>query len=164
MAYIHTNNVIHCDISPRNFLLDDKLNVKLADFQGLYVDQHGETFYGLASEDTKSSLPRSIPCGQDKKSDLFALGSAIYDMMTGHEPFPELDSYEDEEEIEKRFRDGEFPDPEDVVAGPIIRKYWTLAYKSNDECVEELEAFEANQQSEGVARCTANLAKNDRAL
>lgn len=35
-AYIHTKNVIHCDINTNNLLLDANLNVKLADFQGIY--------------------------------------------------------------------------------------------------------------------------------
>lgn len=142
-AYIHTKNVIHCDINTNNLLLDDNLNVKLADFQGIYVDQRGETFTGLASENTKSSLPRSIPYRSDEKSDLFALGSAIYYIMTGHEPFPDLDPIEDEYEITRRFRHGEFPSLEEVLGGQIIHGCWTLAYKSVDECVEELKALEA---------------------
>ncbi|KAH8726909.1 kinase-like domain-containing protein, partial [Phaeosphaeriaceae sp. PMI808] len=34
IAYIHSKKVIHCDISTRNFLLDENLDVKLSDFQG----------------------------------------------------------------------------------------------------------------------------------
>lgn len=142
-AYIHTKNVIHCDINTNNLLLDDDLNVKLADFQGVYVDQHGETFIGFAIENTKSALPRSIPYRSDEKSDLFALGSAIYYIMTGHEPFPDLDSIKNEDEITRRFRHGEFPDVEEILGGQIIHKCWTLAYTSVNKCAEELEALEA---------------------
>ena len=31
----------------------------------------------------------------DVKTDIFALGSAIYSLMMGHEPFPNLDDLED---------------------------------------------------------------------
>ena len=49
---------------------------------------------GLSSENVKSSIPRSDPNYADQKTDIFALGSA---MMTGHEPFPELDPFDDDE-------------------------------------------------------------------
>lgn len=35
-------------------------------------------------------MPRSDSNYADQKTDIFALGSTIYYMMTGHEPFPEL--------------------------------------------------------------------------
>jgi serine/threonine protein kinase len=58
LAYIHTKNIIHCDISTRNFLLDNNLDLKLSDFQGLYLDPHGPTLNGFALENCKSFLPR----------------------------------------------------------------------------------------------------------
>lgn len=49
------------------------------------------------------------------KTDLFALGSAIYFIMMGHEVFLDLDSDKDDEEIKRRFRGGQFPvDPPSV--------------------------------------------------
>lgn len=58
LAYIHTKNIIHCDISTRNFLLDNNLDLKLSDFQRLHVDPHGIILNGLALENCKSFLPR----------------------------------------------------------------------------------------------------------
>lgn len=141
IAYIHTKNIIHCDISIRNFLLDRDMNMKLSDFQGLYVDPHGVTFNGFALENVKSYLPRPST-HSDQKSDLFALGTAIYEIMTGHEPFPDLDELEDEEEIEKRYIKGRFPVLDDVLGGHIIYKCWSLAYEKVDACVEGLKALE----------------------
>lgn len=34
IAYLHSRDVIHCDIHPNNFLLDDKLDLRLCDFAG----------------------------------------------------------------------------------------------------------------------------------
>lgn len=34
VAWVHRRRVIHCDIQPRNILLDEMLRAKLADFQG----------------------------------------------------------------------------------------------------------------------------------
>ena len=51
VSYIHQKGVIHCDISPRNFLLDDKLDILLADFQGMLKSPQGETLLdGFARE------------------------------------------------------------------------------------------------------------------
>ncbi|KAK7177335.1 serine threonine-protein kinase [Paraphaeosphaeria sporulosa] len=125
IAYIHTKNVIHCDISTRNFLLDKKLDVKLSDFQGIYIDQNGTLFNGHALENVKSYLPRPST-RSDAKSDLFALGTAIFEIMVGHEPFPELDELDDEEEIEKRYIKGRFPALDGVLGGQVIHKCWSL--------------------------------------
>ena len=57
---------------------------------------------GLSRECSKSYMPRCHGGYAYIKTDLFALGSAIYFIM-GHEVFPELDSLEDDEEILFRF-------------------------------------------------------------
>jgi serine/threonine protein kinase len=34
LQLLHSANVIHCDVEPRNFLLDAELSLKIADFSG----------------------------------------------------------------------------------------------------------------------------------
>lgn len=41
-AWIHGRNVLHCHIQPTNLLLDEELDVKLADFQGKQLSDKGE--------------------------------------------------------------------------------------------------------------------------
>jgi serine/threonine protein kinase len=92
-AYIHTKRVIHCDIGPGNLLLDRDLNVRVSDFQGRLLYPNGTIrLNGDSAEGVKSSMPRSDPNDADQKTDIFALGSAIYFIIKGHLPFPELDS------------------------------------------------------------------------
>lgn len=141
IAYVHTKNVIHCDISTRNFLLDKKLDVKLSDFQGIFVDENGVLSNGHALENVKSYLPRPST-HSDKRSDLFALGSAIFEILAGHEPFPDLDELDDEEEIEKRYMEGQFPALDGVLGGNIVYQCWSLAYSHVDACAEDLRALE----------------------
>jgi hypothetical protein len=45
-------------------------------------------------------MPRSDSNYADQKTDIFALGSTIYYMMTGHEPFLELNPLDDNDEAE----------------------------------------------------------------
>lgn len=37
LAVLHAHDVIHCDLSPRNFLLDSDLNLKISDFGGASI-------------------------------------------------------------------------------------------------------------------------------
>lgn len=92
---------------------------------------------GLSRECTKSFLPRAHGDYADVETDLFALGSAIYFIMMGHEVFPELDSDDDDEEVEQRFRNSQFPaDPQ--ACATITRKCWTQQYSSAQEVVEDI--------------------------
>lgn len=87
----------------------------LADFQGVLKSTEGETLLdGLSRECSKSFMPHPDNDYASVKTDLFALGSAVYFIMTGHEVFPELDSWkdDDEEEISSRFEKGLFPTDE----------------------------------------------------
>jgi serine/threonine protein kinase len=138
VAYCHQKGIIHCDINLRNFLLDKSLDLKLADFQGMYKARGGKVLLdGLSRECTKSFLPRIHGDYADVKTDLFALGSAIHFIITGHEVFPELDSDKDEDEIEKRFQNGQFPIHPHACNG-ITSKCWTQAYRSAQEVIEDI--------------------------
>lgn len=111
MAYIHSKRTLHCDIRHDNLLLDANLDLKLADFQGQHFSADGDVVLdALSLESTKAYLPRKPADHASIRTDLFALGSAIYFIMMGHEVFPDLDKSRDEDEIERRFRaPGSFP-------------------------------------------------------
>lgn len=67
----------------------------------------------------------------DVQTDIFALGSAIYFIMTGHEVFPELDSLENDEAILSRFKQGIFPnDKHEHICYHITEKCWKQQYQS----------------------------------
>lgn len=79
------------------------LDVKLCDSQGRLLFSDGAFLDGGSC---KSSMPRSNPDGINQMTDIFALGSAMYFIITGHSPFPELDSRIDAQEIASWFRSG----------------------------------------------------------
>lgn len=142
VEHIHQKRVIHCDINLRNLLLDKTLDLKLADFQGMHKSCDGNVLLdGLSRECTKSFLPRVHGDYADVKTDLFALGSAIYFIMMGQEIFPDLDSNTDDEEIERRFRDGEFP-VDSQLCDAITRKCWAQEYDSAQEVCNDITALQ----------------------
>jgi serine/threonine protein kinase len=75
-------------------------------------------------------MPRSDPNDANQKTDIFALGSAIYFMLKGHPPFPELDSWKDKLEIVSRFKTKQFPALDDVRGGDVVKKCWAGEYES----------------------------------
>ncbi|KAF1918357.1 kinase-like domain-containing protein [Ampelomyces quisqualis] len=144
VAYAHGKNIIICDINVRNVLLDTERHVKLCDFQGRLLGSDGKVIYdGGASENAESFMPRDDKDSADVKSDIFALGSTIYYIATGHRPFPELDTIDDEAEFLRRFREGQFPRLEAEVGGEIVRKCWECRYSSASEVVADLGALQA---------------------
>lgn len=140
LAFIHQKSVLHCDISVGNLLLDRHLNVKLADFQGRLLNSDGTVLLdGGSAEGARSSMPRLDLNHADQKTDIFALGSAIYFIMTGHPPFPELDSWRDREEIARRFEASQFPPLVGIQGGEVVRRCWAGQYESSESIVKDLE-------------------------
>lgn len=143
MAYIHQQGVLHCDVNCNNLLLDKYLGVKYVDFQGRHYGPDGRTVLlnGCSEESSKSYMPREGDYA-NCNTDIFALGSAIYYMLTGEEPFVELDNNNDETEIAAKWSSGEFP--KHTLLGdvrPILVKCWSGAYLSASELVVELESL-----------------------
>jgi serine/threonine-protein kinase len=86
LDYAHSQGYIHCDLRPSNFMLDGQGQVVLADF-GLAKVIGGEvpsTLTGslpyLAPELISGGLP-------DARSDVYALGASLCEILTGHTPF-----------------------------------------------------------------------------
>jgi serine/threonine protein kinase len=143
LNYVHSKNVIHCDIQPTNILVDEDLHIKLADFQGNYVSETGELVDGWCGEPCRYFCPREDEFEANCKTDLFALGSTIYFIMTSHEVFPDIVSGEIgwQERIKSRFASGIFPkDPH--ACDFVTEKCWNLQYGSADEALEDIKSIE----------------------
>jgi serine/threonine protein kinase len=119
LQLLHTANLIHCDINPKNFLLDNNLNLKIADFSGSSLDGYQPS----ACASDRFLLPgfdwRRQPVAQD---DLFGLGSLIYFIMTGQYLFQELAS----DEVQVNYKAHSFPDVRSIECGDIIKQCWNF--------------------------------------
>ncbi|KAI1775336.1 kinase-like domain-containing protein [Hypoxylon cercidicola] len=129
---LHSKGVIQGDVGPHNFLLDGDLNLKICDFAGSSLDGSLATVvprmrYRLPSLAWRHTQVVTI------KEDLFALGSTIYFIATGHEPHDELT---DEEEVEKLYADGIFPELGGVPFAEAIELCWRQKAESTQRVVE----------------------------
>ncbi len=92
--YAHSQRVVHRDIKPRNVLLDQQGRPFLADF-GLarLIGAGNITHSGVEMIGTPHYMSPEQARGQhvDGRSDLYALGVVLYQMLTGRVPF-EADS------------------------------------------------------------------------
>ncbi|WPH00403.1 rgs domain-containing serine/threonine-protein kinase a [Acrodontium crateriforme] len=135
---LHSFSVIHCDIKPGNFMLDDELQAYLIDFGGSMIDDK----LALVMENTRFRLPcndyMAVQAVANVQTDMFALGSSIFEIMTSKEPYDEI---EDEDEILKRYTAGEFPDVTSVPCGDVILKCWRGQYETIKDVHEALLAF-----------------------
>jgi serine/threonine-protein kinase len=99
LTYAHSRGVMHRDITPENILLGDFGEVYLADWGIAYVKDATkiEVGYGSAvntSSQTRGTLgyiPPEVLKGEsdkvDHRTDLFALGVVLYEILTGEHPF-----------------------------------------------------------------------------
>nr|XP_006820954.1 PREDICTED: hepatocyte growth factor receptor-like [Saccoglossus kowalevskii] len=99
MKYLSSLKFVHRDLAARNCMLDDELNVMVADF-GLSRDIYEQEYYSAKDKHTKlpvrwmslESLERNI---YNTKTDVWSFGVVIWELMTrGVTPYPSVDNWD----------------------------------------------------------------------
>ena len=91
LDYIHRNGVVHRDLKPENIMLDGDDRIKLIDF-GI-AGKEGSRRLTFAKLSQVMGTPDYISPEQvkgkrgDGRSDIYALGVMLYEMLTGKTPF-----------------------------------------------------------------------------
>lgn len=117
--------LVHCDIKPGNILVSSSGEVKLSDF-GLVVlkdiEKAMQRKSGLTDIEPKGSFPGTVPYMAPEqhtypevnvKTDIYALGVTLFELVTGKRPFPEVGEYALIQHVAAKL-EGKFKLPTDI--------------------------------------------------
>lgn len=93
LHYMHSFGILHRDIKPANILLDGNGSVYLADFGiASYTDESAIESNGQVMGTPMYMSPELCYGEASVSSDIYALGTLLYQMLTGQAPFEGTDS------------------------------------------------------------------------
>jgi serine/threonine protein kinase/Tfp pilus assembly protein PilF len=89
LAEAHELGVVHRDLKPQNIMIDEKSNAKVMDFGiARSVEAPGITHTGMMIGTPDYISPEQAEGEEaDQRSDIYALGVILYEMVTGSVPF-----------------------------------------------------------------------------
>lgn len=95
LDYIHNHNIIHRDIKPSNIIIGNDRLIKLMDF-GVIRDTSVSTVTPTGSivGTIAYTAPEQSSKKMDSRVDIFSLGTILYELVTGINPF-ESETYAD---------------------------------------------------------------------
>lgn len=134
LGYLHAKNVFQVDIGLHNMLLDWDDNIKYCDFSGSSID--GEIPTAAVSPRAQHPFAQ-IGC-PTVQSELFSLGSAIYEISTAHKAYEDME----DPEIQDRYARGQYPKIDHLLLGRVIHKCWSGEYQNASEVVTEIRAIQ----------------------
>jgi serine/threonine-protein kinase len=149
LEYVHAHGVVHRDLKPENILIQPDGNVKLMDFGiALRLASRRLTFSHLTNAvGTPDYMAPEQVRGErgDERTDVYALGVLLFELLTGRVPYPADDhleamkqKVETEPPLVRRLRP-EVPEPVQAIVYRALRRrpaerYADMASLRHDLC------------------------------
>jgi serine/threonine protein kinase len=149
LVYMHGQGVVHRDLKPENILVTGDGQVKIMDF-GIALDESARrlTWSGLSSTlGTPDYMAPEQVSGRrgDVRTDVYALATILYEMLTGNLPFAGDNVYavmraktSEDPQPPSRYRPDLDPHLEEIIVHAIARqprdRYSTAAEMERDLC------------------------------
>lgn len=132
LTSLHALDVVHHDVAPRNFLLTAELDLRICDFANSSYPGHIDGTSAPGPRHQSKVWGRTyVPTRAD---DIFALGSVLYFIMAGEEPYQDLK----DKEIEEHFEALRFPAIDQFDQGIIIQGCWAGQLTTAEQVVQAL--------------------------
>ncbi|KAI9271412.1 kinase-like domain-containing protein [Sporodiniella umbellata] len=132
LDYLHSQQVVHCDLKAANILTTKSGSLKLTDF--------GVSLTMKMKEDETTGSPAGTPnwmapeviklAGACTKSDIWSLGCTIVEMLTGKPPYSGMHSFA---ALYKIVEDEELPIPKNLELSEEARDFLSICFKKCPE-------------------------------
>ncbi|MFO0975975.1 MAG: serine/threonine-protein kinase [Planctomycetaceae bacterium] len=150
----HQSGMIHRDIKPSNILMDERGHIRLTDF-GLAIEDSSTT--RMTQEGTLLGTPAYMspeqitsPGAVDVRTDLYALGVVLYEMLTGEVPFRGtvrktlLQITHDDPRSPRDYSES-IPKDVDTICLKLLQKNPGSRFQTARELIDELERWESGR-------------------
>jgi serine/threonine protein kinase len=148
----HDKGILHRDLKPANVLVNNKDIPLVTDF-GLAKQVHEKS--GMTMEGSVLGTPSYMPPEQargnldevEPRSDIYAIGATLYQLITGNPPFAAASVYEtirqvlNKEPADPRERNPDVPEDLATICMKCLQKSPDKRYQSALELKEELQRF-----------------------
>jgi eukaryotic-like serine/threonine-protein kinase len=152
LAHAHGQGILHRDIKPSNLMLDAKGTVWVTDF-GLAKAEgsDGPTRTGDIVGTLRYMAPERFDGWSDPRSDVYALGATLYELLTLHPPFHERDRVKlieqvlHEEPQPPHKLERRIPRDLETIVLKALAKEPGLRYTTAEQMAEDLRRFVADR-------------------
>ncbi|MGP8008636.1 MAG: protein kinase domain-containing protein, partial [Acidimicrobiales bacterium] len=154
LGYAHRSGVVHRDVKPGNILITKDGQVKVTDFgiaQAVSSEDHLAEAGSVMGTATYFSPEQAGGVAVDGRSDVYALGVVLYEMLVGRPPFigdtPVAIAYQHVQETPPRPRalNPEIPVALEAIVLQAMAKLPAERYQNADDLRADLERFLRNQ-------------------
>jgi serine/threonine protein kinase/WD40 repeat protein len=151
LAYAHARGVIHRDVKPSNLLLDSSGVVWITDFGLAKTEDDQLTATGEVVGTRRYMAPECFEGTADVRSDVYALGLTLYELLTLRPAFESgdrmkvLDDIQGREPPRPRSIDRTVPRDLETVVLKAMNKAPRQRYATAEELAEDLRRFLADE-------------------
>jgi serine/threonine-protein kinase len=149
LDYAHRRGIVHRDVKPDNVLFDEDGHAQLTDFGIATARFHGRLTRSGRAMGTPHYMSPEQAMGKmvDGRSDLYAIGVMLYEMILGFPPFDGADSYSvgykqvHEQPVAPEVVDSRAPRDLSAIIMKCLAKQADERYQSGNDLADALLSF-----------------------